>query len=220
MKRIIFALFGGVSLCVSGITSKLFINRENRHFILDIDHTLIHSINANDNFMLRKLSEPTYLIRDSPNISKDYDIYARRWLDITLKSLNFMGNVHAYTMGTDEYANEIINKIDPDRNIFKMVLSRNDCTTIGKRKNVKNLDTCLERMNMNKTFENKKKMILIDDNIRSFVVEQEPMGIQIKRFDVNYTGQDNSLLKLVIIIAYRILINSDDLSSNKLTKIY
>ena len=121
------------------IKKRLTENRENIHIVLDIDHTLLHSLKTKNS---NKLGDQNGMLDSEPDFQIDlgYDVRLRRFLYPTLMILNKVGNVHAFTMGTKDYADQILEKMDPNKEYFDLVFDRSHGLNINDRKFCKDLN--------------------------------------------------------------------------------
>ena len=126
--------------------------------ILDLDNTLIYSVqNRNQSLKCFRI--------------KDYYVYKRPGLENFLFSLSGIADLYLYTSSNKEYANEIIQKIDP-HHLIKNKYYRNNCLCIDSEyiKDVNNLSNFTYDPNY---------LLIIDDNINCYRNFQDNI-IQIK----------------------------------------
>ncbi|CAH8353175.1 unnamed protein product [Eruca vesicaria subsp. sativa] len=95
------------------------LSKKKLHLVLDLDHTLLHSISVS------KLSQKErYLIKeaDSRRFDKSNPEYLmiklRPFLHEFLKEANKLFTMHVYTMGSYVYAKNVLSLIDPDKIYF------------------------------------------------------------------------------------------------------
>lgn len=65
-----------------------------------------------------------------------------------------------FTAGVQEYADMILDHIDPEKTLFKKRLYRQDCIDVGGEFLIKDLDIFIDR--------DKDHMIIVDNSIMSF----------------------------------------------------
>ncbi|OMJ74168.1 hypothetical protein SteCoe_26991 [Stentor coeruleus] len=96
-----------------------------RTLVLDLDETLVHS-------SLQPIENPDDIVTltSGNNIRTLYVKYRPGLMEFLYKVLNFFELV-IYTASTKEYAEQVINKLDPQRKILKYRLYREDCLQIG-----------------------------------------------------------------------------------------
>ena len=157
--------------------------------ILDLDETLIHadfdeefanSQSIKYDAKISFYSEENYLDRNSmlkdddnestsDDDSRDYSnekilnivgIFLRPGIRQFLEEASKNFEVGIFTASVPEYANAVINYLDPDNKFIKFRLYRNNCINVGNLLKVKNLNI----------FKNIpiKKIIMVDNNIYSF----------------------------------------------------
>ena len=97
----------------------------------------------------------------------------RPGLDRFLEKASRKNDIHVFTAGTKEYADRVLDKIDPTGTIFKTRFYRDSCTE-GDDGYVKDLRTIIPA-------EDLRRAILIDDNPVSFL-EQPSNAILVKGF--------------------------------------
>ena len=180
--------------------------------VLDLDETLIHAdfdkeFANNKNikydteisfFSEENCSNKTDNDNDNDNEStltdddsKDYSnikilntvgIFLRPGLKKFLELVSKYFEVGIFTASVPEYADAVINYLDPENKLIKFRLYRNNCINVGDLLRVKNL----------KIFKNipLKKIILVDNNMYSFT-PQLNNGILINSFI--YDKNDNEL---------------------------
>lgn len=130
--------------------------------VLDIDETLVHSTLFRTNYS--DIMEMKINYRN-----KEYNIFVnkRPFVDSFLQNIKDNFEVIAFTASSVEYADPLIDALDPKKEIFKYRLYRNDCTlvNIGNRKAyVKDLSR-LQR--------NLSKVIIIDNSPISYLKHPE-----------------------------------------------
>ena len=167
--------------------------------ILDMDETLLHSkfcqikrpedafetgLQADENGVL----EFNILISNRPNQppSTRLNVKLRQNLEEALTYLSTMFEICVFTAGEQDYADAILNFIDPDRSIIKHRLYRQHCVRPEKGVYVKDLSIIKDR--------NLKDVIIVDNSIISFAFNLSN-GIPIKAFLGN--KNDEELLFMV-----------------------
>ena len=135
--------------------------------------------------------------------SKDYSnrkilntvgIFLRPGVKQFLEEVNKYFEVGIFTASVPEYADAVINYLDPENKLIKFRLYRNNCINVGDLLRVKNL----------KIFKNipLKKIILVDNNMYSFA-PQLNNGVLINSF-IN-DKNDNELLNVLSYLVNYIL---------------
>ncbi|XP_056866622.1 RNA polymerase II C-terminal domain phosphatase-like 5 [Raphanus sativus] len=103
------------------------------HLVLDLDHTLLHATKASRLSEAEKYLTGEEACRDDLWMLKSsgYLVKLRPFLGDFLRETNKMFTMHVYTMGTRDYAEDILEVIDPSRFYFgNRVITRNEspCT--------------------------------------------------------------------------------------------
>ncbi|CAK61687.1 unnamed protein product (macronuclear) [Paramecium tetraurelia] len=145
--------------------------------VIDLDETLVHcnesclmpkdleiNINLNNGFIVKVIVRP-YTQQFLQNMSKHFEIMI-------------------YTASNEDYANQIIDYLDPTKQLVKYRLYRNDCINLSKGCHVKDLRS------LNRNLED---IILIDNSAYSFAY-QLSNGIPIIPYLDN--KKDNELIEL------------------------
>ncbi len=155
--------------------------------VLDLDETLIHSfLEPIENYDI-KLDINIY---DEINDRECNTVYVKKrpGLDVFINELNKYYKIYIFSSSPKDYIFNIIKEIDKKKVIFKFY-SEDDCLTIpdGEQYNIYIKD-------LKKIEKDLSKVILLDDNITSFTLQEEN-GIPIKSWygDIN----DIELFKLL-----------------------
>jgi len=137
---------------------------------LDLDHTLVYSE------MVMNTSEKCdqYSLRTN----------LRKFAKELIQEMSELYEICIFTAASEEYAIEVVNKLDPDGKI-KKIISRKHCVEIKEGFVVKDLRIFPDR--------DLKDMIIVDDSIYSFAFQIEN-GIPIKVFDGEEDDEELSLL--------------------------
>jgi len=145
--------------------------------LLDLDETLIHSEHELKD---KDLNSFDTIIRfkdkDDPSESDEYyemGIYVRNETQKFLSLLNNYFNIGIFTASEKEYADAIIRYLDPNQDIIKFCLYRNNCVNVNDLINVKDLRV-IKDIDL-------KKVVLVDNNMYSFA-PQLSNGILINSF--------------------------------------
>jgi Dullard-like phosphatase family protein len=144
--------------------------------LLDLDETLIHSeyeiknenINSYDTII--KFKDDS---NDGPEEYFSVGIYLRNGVHKFLNILNNYFTIGIFTASQKEYADAILQYLDPDKNIIKFCLYRNNCINVNDLVNIKDL-RIIKDIDL-------KKTVLIDNNMYSFA-PQLSNGILINSF--------------------------------------
>ena len=94
--------------------------------VLDLDHTLVHSVDARVVFNKRASSshfEDLYFLHDLDMWTK---VRPHALEFVKLLKREFDGDLHVYTMGTRPYAAAVCKLLDPDGTLFVTVVSKDD----------------------------------------------------------------------------------------------
>ena len=117
-------------------------------------------------------------------------IFIRNGVNEFLKEVNKYFDVGIFTASVKEYADAVINFLDPDNKLIKFRLYRNNCINFNDSFTIKDL-RIFKNVNM-------KKIVLIDNSMYSFAA-QINNGILINSFfnDKNDTDLNNALEYLI-----------------------
>ena len=98
--------------------------------------------------------------------------------------------VGIFTAGIPEYADAVINYLDPDNKYIKLRLYRNNCINVGDLIRVKDL-SILKNINI-------KNIVLVDNNMYSFIPQMNN-GILINSFYGDKEDEElNNVLRYLI----------------------
>ena len=163
---------------------------------LDLDETLIHS--DFDSELDEKNNKVLKFTHENEKIT--FNLNIRPWIYEFLSYAKENFEIIIFTASIKEYADCVLNYLDPENNIFKYRLYRESCIPILNKIFVKDL-----RIIKNRLLE---KMIIIDNSFYSFL-NQINNGILITSFynDKN----DNELLNLKKYLQYICDSNVNDL---------
>ena len=140
--------------------------------LLDLDETLIHSefdLNAQN----LNIYETIIRFKDNSDEYHKIGIFVRNGTQKFLSVLNNYFNIGIFTASDKDYADAIINYLDPNKNIIKFCLYRNNCVNVNDLINIKYLKI-IKDIDL-------KKIVLVDNNIYSFSAELSN-GILINSF--------------------------------------
>ena len=111
--------------------------------LLDIDETLLHSEVIIENSVKNPSAEgkrfDRYLNFDNPNGTSD--VYGVRFRPYLMEFINRMSKIYdlaVYTASAQDYADSVMDFIDPQRTIFAARMYRDHCLPVGKL-NIKNM---------------------------------------------------------------------------------
>ncbi|GLJ07496.1 hypothetical protein SUGI_0068280 [Cryptomeria japonica] len=149
--------------------------------VLDLDETLVHSTvnkppKRHDFAIQFRIPDGSYI----------YYVLKRPWVDLLLDELRNLYEIVVFTASNKEYADAILNKLDPHGNIIRHRLYRDSCTQLPgpKSKPVKDLSRVGRSL---------RKVIFVDDSYRHHC--QQENAFPVRRFldDMN----DTELLSLL-----------------------
>ena len=193
--------------------------------LLDLDETLIHAdfneeflndenikydaiisfysensnskINKNDNNESNKID---YENKDYSNekILNNVGIFLRPGVHNFLIETSKYFEIGIFTASVPEYANAVINYLDPDKKYIKFRLYRNNCINVGDLLRVKDL-RILKNINI-------KNIILVDNNMYSFT-PQLSNGVLINSF---YFDKEDNELENVLNYLIEFILPADD----------
>jgi len=149
--------------------------------ILDLDETLIHTDFHCQYGVYDKVLEFTYE-GDIVNIPLIIRPGAKKFLTFIQDKFNVL----IFTAGKKEYADAILNYLDPENNVFKYRFYRDDCISLRNKVFIKDL-RIFQNLDLQRT-------IIIDNSLYSFA-NQLSNGILITSFYNN--KKDYELLNLV-----------------------
>ena len=189
------------------------IKSKKKILILDLDETLIHA-DFNEEFTDKDIkydkiisfyseeplscneTEDEELTDDdskdlsSVKILNKVGIFLRPGVNFFLEKASKYFEIGVFTASVPEYADAVINYLDPENKYIKFRLYRDNCINVGDLLRVKNLNI-LKNVSL-------KKMILVDNNMYSFAPQLEN-GILINSFinDKNDSELSNLLSYLL-----------------------
>ncbi|KAH9312295.1 hypothetical protein KI387_027330 [Taxus chinensis] len=131
---------------------KTDIKMNKKTLVLDLDETLVHST---DKLPKNKKYDFAVEIIEYTNTKCTYYILKRPWVDLMLNELKRLYEIVVFTAADREYADAILDKLDPSGSIFRHRLYRDSCTELPGPRHVKDLSE-LGR--------NLSKVIFVDDN--------------------------------------------------------
>ena len=144
--------------------------------LLDLDETLIHSENEIKNESINSY-DTIIKFKDNSNDGTEeiisIGVYLRNGAHKFLHILNNYFTIGIFTASQKEYADAILQYLDPDKNIIKFCLYRDNCINVNDLANIKDL-RIIKDIDL-------KKTVLIDNNMYSFA-PQLSNGILINSF--------------------------------------
>ena len=169
-------------------SNKINLNIKNNKQILfiDLDETLIHSdIYDKKSFIINNYDKILKFKYD--NLYYYIGINFRKNLNFFLKSISKHFNIILFTASYKEYADVIIDHIDPENTIFKKRFYKESCINLDDNINIKDLNIFNDI--------DLKRSIILDNNIYSFCNNLNN-GILINSF---FEGEDDDLNNIYII---------------------
>ena len=173
-------------------------SKDKKILLLDLDETLIHadffeefpekSENKYDKIISFYTEEPTNFIQENTDNNTTDDeskddsgekvlnkvgIFLRPKVQEFLKEISNYFEIGIFTASIPEYADAVINYLDPDEKLIKFRLYRNDCVNLENVIKIKDLRIFGEN--------NLNRIVLLDNNIYSFSA-QLSNGILINSF--------------------------------------
>lgn len=93
------------------------------HLVLDLDHTLLHSIHVSklsqkEKYLIEEVGSRVDLWKFDKGNPNEHLIKLRPFLDEFLREANKLFYMYVYTMGTYRYAQNVLSLIDPDKLYF------------------------------------------------------------------------------------------------------
>ena len=110
----------------------------------------------------------------------------RPYLQDCLERLSQLYEIVVFTAGVQEYADKILDQIDPERKIIKKRMYRQDCIQVQDFF-IKDLDVFIDR--------EKENIVIVDNSIMSFAFDLDN-GVPIQSFMGN-EEEDKELLFLI-----------------------
>jgi CTD small phosphatase-like protein 2 len=117
--------------------------------ILDLDNTLVHSTLSPS-----RGHDFAFDFSDGGRPATVF-VQARPHLRRFLRELSEFADLHLFTAGTADYVWRVLELVDPSREVFRTVLTREDCTPLGPGRYAKDYEKC--GTDMDRTF-------VVDDN--------------------------------------------------------
>ena len=136
--------------------------------ILDLDETLIHS--DFDNFYC---NHDSIIIFTYNNEEVTVPIFIRPGLFEFLHNISQIFEIFIFTASIREYADAILNQLDPENKYFKFRFYRNDCLNVNNKIFIKDLRIFQNR--------NQENIIMVDNSLYSFT-NQISNGVLINSF--------------------------------------
>ncbi len=130
--------------------------KKKKTLLIDLDETLIHS-DIKNNY---RNHDTTLYLEDNYNYIKEIPIFKRPGLAKFLKFAATYFEVGVFTASTKEYADCILDHLDPNKQIFSFRLYRDSCINVKGVINIKPL-SLIEGRNL-------EDILLIDNNVFSF----------------------------------------------------
>ncbi|XP_074314969.1 RNA polymerase II C-terminal domain phosphatase-like 4 [Silene latifolia] len=170
---------------IRDLNLQFLMHRKKLHLVLDLDNTLIHAINANNN--------------KSTDIAKHDDIYEilkgemlvklRPGARDFLRQVSKMFDLSIYTMADQPYAREIAKILEePDTVRFTKVISKEDCTKTYR----KGLDVVLSHQRV---------VLIVDDLDTVWEVEDRDNLIKIQPYTffhrTGFSDYDDELARVL-----------------------
>lgn len=136
--------------------------------ILDLDETLVHA-----DFDRRFLNHDKVLYFSYENELVEVPLFIRPGLIEFLTKVSELFEIFIFTASRKEYADIVLNFLDPENKIFKHRFYRNSCIPINNKVYIKDLGIFVNRKPEN--------MILVDNSFYSFI-NQPCNGVLINSF--------------------------------------
>jgi len=166
--------------------------------ILDLDETLIHS-----DFTLSKEGFFKYFEFYFENEPVCFNLFLRPGVEEFLDFVKSRFEVIVFTASKQEYADWILNYLDPENNIFKHRFYRENCISVMNKIYIKDL-----RIFNNRNLEN---MLIIDNSLYSFS-SQLSNGILISSF---YNNENDRELYSLMKYLNNVYLNGNLIETNK-----
>ncbi|CAN8289312.1 unnamed protein product [Cochlearia groenlandica] len=114
------------------------LNDKKLHFVLDLDHTLLHTVMVSDlaeeeKYLIKEANSRENLWKFNRGYSSEFLIKLRPFVHEFLKEANEMYLLYLYTMGDRDYAKTVLKLIDPEKKYFgRRVITRKDSPYVKK----------------------------------------------------------------------------------------
>ena len=164
--------------------SKRFLNKEN------IKYDAIISFFSKDDEIGLNISNDDNKDYSGNNILISVGIFIRPGVKKFLEEISKYFEIGIFTASVQEYADAVINYLDPEKKFIKFKLYRNNCINVGDWLRVKDL-RILKNINL-------RNIVLVDNNIYSFI-PQLSNGILINSFYYDRKDEElNNVLRYLI----------------------
>ncbi|CAJ0824597.1 843_t:CDS:2, partial [Entrophospora sp. SA101] len=150
-----------------------------------------NGINNLNHTRKKKLAPESFTITsttywNSTEINEIYYVYKRPYLDLFLEKTSEWFNIVVFTASVPDYANKILDYIDPENKYFCKRFYRESCILYKQNRFIKDLGVVGSDL---------KKVCMIDDNYTSFAFHKEN-GIKLVKWTQN-NDDDEVLLHLI-----------------------
>lgn len=160
--------------------------------VLDLDETLTHC-ETNELNMIK--CDKIISIKLNENKEKKIGLNIRPGLEEFLSSLQDKFVVVLFTASLKQYADSIVNEIDPEHKYFKYILCRHNCVSISFKKDKKNEIYYVKDL---RVFDvPMEKIVIVDNSVLSFVFQLNN-GIPILPFYSNENDNELNDLKVYL----------------------
>ena len=151
------------------------LNQNKKLILLDLDETLIHSEHNLKNNNLNQYDAIIKFKDSTSDLERYYQvgIFIRNGVQKFLKILSCYFTIGIFTASDKDYADAIIQHLDPNNDMIQFCLYRENCINMNDVINIKDL-RIIKGIDL-------KKTVLIDNNMYSFAV-QLSNGILINSF--------------------------------------
>ena len=161
-------------------------NRKNKVIMLDLDETLVRA----EPYIYGNKYAGVISVKVTPDRFQNFGVHVRPFTKEFLEVISKNHRVIVYTASVQEYAEKIVEILDPKRQFIEQVLCRQHCTFIGGMF-VKNLNIAVHD---DVILEN---VIIVDNYVHSFALHLDH-GIPIKPFYGDM--EDRELLHLANVL--------------------
>lgn len=160
-----------VAVTKSLTTQLTCLNEKKLHLVLDLDHTLLHTVTVS------QLSEAEkYLLGESESredlwrFNRDFLIKLRPFVHEFLKEANELFSMYVYTMGNRDYAQGVLKLIDPKKVYFgSRVITRNESGYNAKTLDLVLADEC--------------GVVIVDDTLHVWPDDHKRNLLQITKYN-------------------------------------
>eukprot|EP00347_Sterkiella_histriomuscorum_P016946 403351246 len=164
--------------------------------VVDLDLTLIYTT------IFKPENDQDAIVINKSESSLPIYVYKRPYLDTFLKDLSKMGQISIFTAGTQEYADPIIDEIDP-QGLIKGRYYREHCKLDKHGNQLKPMEIITKNL---------KKLVIIED--QKIIKEKYPKNTILVPEFTNNNKKDKALLQVLNVLEQLYQMNTKDVSAD------